>query len=242
MCKRMIFGAMLCAMLALPWAARAAELADEDYVSRYFGTSIVFITAQQLIDVNQGYWGSLLPQEFMYSQGTLIDLVNNVRRTADRSDLLNPADYPIAVGGEVKRDDGKWEYSIDFRGCTPSEAQLVLDGVKFTGALGDCEREVRPLRVGYFYAQSQDFQGVDLVMQGVTATLTPEMPLKDMITAINEALLAKYGENCKADIYFSGNDSVTSGKAMYVNVTVYLDGAEKQFNYYGGEGEGRGAC
>jgi hypothetical protein len=238
--KHVCMAALVLAFCVLPLLARAAEIADGDYVSRYFGTSVFFITQKQLIDPNQGYWGNLLPQEFMYSQGTLIEVINKARRDAGRTDLLNPADYPIAAGMETKRKDGKWEYNIDFRGCTPSEAQLVLDTLKFTGVLGDCVHETRPLCVGYFNAQSQDLQGIELKMQDTSVKLTPDMSLSESIEAIRAALQAKFGDNCKVDIYFSANDAVNSGKATYVNVTVYLDGAEKQFNY--GEGSERGVC
>ena len=216
------------------FTALADELADQDYVDSYFGTSVVFITGNQLVDPMQGYWGNLLPQEFMYSQGTLIKIINDVRQAAGNGDLLKPADYPIGVGAETKLEDGRWEYSIEFRGCTPSESQLVLDSVTLSGVLADCEREFRPLCVGYFYADAQNLGSIDLVMQDATATLTPDMTLADMLSEIKAVLQAKYGDNCQADIYISANDAITGGKAMYVNVTVYLDGAEKQFQYYGG--------
>ena len=219
-------------LLAIPCLASASELSDEDYVTRYFGTSVVFITAKQLVDARQGYWGEKLPQEFMYSQGVLIERINEARRQAGRTDLLNPAEYPIGAGMEFKRDDGRWEYNIDFRGCRPSEVQVVLDSVEFTGMLSDCEMEIRPLCVGYLAASSKGLSSVELKLSKVTVTLTPDMTMKEMLAVVKDAINEQYGDNNKADIYISLNDTVTGGdQSFYVNVSVYLDGAEKQYTY-----------
>ncbi len=224
---------LLLILAAQPFLGRAADLSDEDYVNHYFGTSVIFITGKQLVDPAQNYWGNLLPQEFMYSQGTLVEIINKARREAGNPVLLKPADYPIAVGMETKREDGRWEYAIDFHNCTPAETQLVLDSVSITGALADCERETRPLCVGFFYAQAQSLSAVDLELGSTTVTLTPDLSLTEMIGKINEALAARFGDTCKADIFLSANDAIYGGKAISVNVTVYLDGAEAQFNFRG---------
>lgn len=223
---------MLVLLLSIaPGLALAQDLTDADYVDYYFGTQVVLITSAPVSDRNMSYWGELLPEEYMYGQAALVDVINAQRQAEGRDDLLDVSQYPIAIGGDKQLEGGGWEYYLEFRDCTPSEAQLVLDAFGLGPAFASAEVIFRPIKVAYFSAYASEIEAISLELPGGVVLFDPATPVTQYFTDIDAVLDARYGANYKAEVYYSVGKSLMGPNSANISVTVYLDGAEAEMGY-----------
>lgn len=225
---------LILVLFAVPAMALADDLTESDYVDYYFGTDVVLKTPTQVTDRSQTYWGDLLPQEYMYGQAALVDVINQAREDAGRDDLLDVALYPISIGNDRQAEGGGWEYFIEFRDCTPTEAKLVLDKFGLGDAFADAEITYEPVKIAYFSNYISDIGIISLELPGGVVQLDPDAPVSQYFDDIDKVLRAKYGDKFKTEIYYSVGSSVVAEDSTSISVTVYLDGAEQSmgFGYY----------
>jgi hypothetical protein len=211
----------------LPVLAQAQDLEDSDYVDYYFGTQVVLTMATPVNDRTRVYWGDMLPQEYTYGQISLVEVINDQRRADGRDDLLNISNYPIVVSSDRQLEDGSWAYYIEFHGCTPSEAQLVLDKFGVGDSFADAAVSFEPVKIAYYSNYISSIGLMALELPGGTVEFDPADPIEQYFDDIEAALAAKYGDSFAAEIYFSVGKSVLGPDSTSVSVSVYLDGAEE---------------
>lgn len=235
--KRLMFTTLL-ALLAM--TAVMARPADADEADMYvFGTKFVLTSPRQLVDPNTGWWADLLPTEYSYSIGTIVSAVNEARKARGVSEMIDVKTYPVSVGGEMPA--GKdYEYNIDFMRMTPEDVQVVLEKFPLTGKLSDLPHELRPIGVGYFYANTTQPGGsLALDLAGQKLAISPDASFTSVQQMVADALAARFAGRAKFDLSLNRYTAATGTNSFDVNVTVYLDGAENNPGYaapYDGEG------
>jgi hypothetical protein len=184
--------------------AMAQDMADEDYVSKYFGSSLIIFSATQLADPAVGWWGDKLPESLRYDNGYLAGMINARRIQNGVTPLLEPTGYNIAAGYEMTVDGG-FEYNIDFIGIRPSEAELVL--TSFGGAsaiLPGTSTSWRPLRTRNFSTYSYDSTQPLVLNLGVASlTVNPTSGLSSLRGQVEQVLRQHYGPTITFDLYYS---------------------------------------
>jgi len=192
---------VIAAAILLP--ALASALSDEEYTSKFFGTTAVLKTAKQIVDPNTAWWGEKMPQQLNDSSYVLG--VVNAHRTAANQPLLPVGDESVVMFGSETPVAGGFEYTVDFTGLVPSEVQLVLD------TLGGLEKVVptaalsfRPLNRRSFYVSATSPDGdIVLPLDGEELHVSMGMSMSDLRDKLQSLLGKRYGPGLKLDIYFS---------------------------------------
>jgi hypothetical protein len=209
---------MLCALPAL-----AEEIADEDYVNHYFGTTLVFTSPGQYVDPAVAWWGDSLPEMLRYDNGYLAGMINAWRMQNNITPLLEPTGYNIAAGYEMQVEGG-YEYNIDFIGIRPSEVELVLQS--FGGAeavMPGTTISWRPLRQRSYSAySSQPGESLVLDFGPSSVTISPSSNLGSIQKQIEQLLREYYGPTVVFDLYYSqySNRDGTAGSDISVYVEI----------------------
>jgi len=131
---RLVFLLLLFPCLA--FAAQTEEmepyipLDDGSYVVDYFGTQLVVFMTERMIADDTEWWPDRLPEDLLYEQPAMIELVNE-HRASTGVPLLDPEGWYIESGWEEETDGG-WQYDISFYAMRPSEVMLLLE--EFGGA------------------------------------------------------------------------------------------------------------
>lgn len=235
-----LFTLALMLALAAFRPALADELADNDYLTKAFGTTAVFATSTQLADPSVGWWGDKLPQELSSNPGYLIGVVNSRRMDKGFKPLLNPNDYLISVGYEEPAENGGFTYFIDFAGMRPSEVEQIF------ALLGGKDKIVpgstvsyRPLTTRSIYATADPSGNVSLAIGDQTVNFKVGTSISDVRSQVAAALKKLLGADAPFDLYcnqYSYNDGTMGGDA-----SVYVDLSGKTLyngSYDGEEGEG----
>jgi hypothetical protein len=218
-------------LFALPGLAAA----QNDYV---FGTSLVLISPRQLTDPNSGWWADALPMEYNSAQGTIVKAINAARQARGVTEMIDWKTYPIQLGGENVV-NGQYEYNIDFQRMTPEDIEVALAQFPFEGALSDLQHEIRPLRMGYFNADSMQpgVTTLNLDLLGTRLTFTTSEGFAAARDKVAAVLADKFSGRAKFDMSWNCFTSAqATGDSFNIYITVYLDGAEKNISQGDGEG------
>jgi hypothetical protein len=227
----------LLAAIALSSAAIGAEMSDEDYVTKAFGCTAVFVTANQLVDPNSGgWWGDKLPPELNSNSGYLIGVVNAQRMSKNIKPLLDPNEYLISVGYEEQTASG-WTYFIDFSGMRKSEVLAILELLGGPGkVLPGSELSFRPLSTRSFYSSAVNGT-VTLALAGQQVSFSVSAPVSEIRQKVAAAFRSGFGADVPFDLYvsqYSYNNGTIGG-----DVSVYADTTGNSLAMsgdYGGEG------
>jgi hypothetical protein len=236
---RIVHATLFAALLALAIASAgfAAEMSDEDYVTKAFGTTAVFTSSTQLVDPNSGgWWGEKLPAELSSNTGYLIGVVNAQRMSKNIKPLLDPNEYLISVGYEEQTESG-WTYFIDFSGMRKSEVTAIIELLGGPAKLlPNTTLSFRPLSTRSYYASAVDGT-VTLALQGQTVSFSVSSPLSEIRQKVAAGFRSGFGADVPFDIYvsqYSYNNGTIGG-----DVSIYADTTGKTLALsgdYSGEG------
>lgn len=219
----------LAVMLAGFTAAPAA--ADEEQDNTYvFGTTLVLHSPRQLADPAKAWWGDLLPTAYRYSIGSIVDAVNAARMARGETVMVDVSTYPINIGGEFSSNGG-WEYRIDFQKMYPADVEVVLTQFPMTGIFADLKRELRPVRIGYFWGNDPEGEQVTIALPGMDFVVNPEEGFSLIKERLAELLSAQFGGRARFDLGLNRYSAAMGHESLDVNITIYLDGAESDVNY-----------
>jgi hypothetical protein len=226
--------ALLCILSLMAGMIQPAVADSEADPAYVFGTTLVLHSTRQLADPNKTWWGDLLPMEYRFSIGSIVDAVNKARALRGQTVMVDVTTYPINVGGEFSVDGG-WEYTIDFQKMFPQDVEVVLEKFPLTGVFADLKRDVRPVRVGYFWANNQLGEEVKLELPGFDLVVSPDEGFGVVRERIAELLTAQFAGRAKFDLSMNRYSAASGYQSFDVSITVYLDGAESDM-MYGTEG------
>lgn len=216
--RRLLLGLMLA--LAICPQVFAADLSDDDYVGKFFGTTALFTVQKQLANPETEWWGDKLPAQLMNGAAYLAGLVNAKRMDSNYKPLLNPQDALVIVGWEEKIEGG-YQYTIDFAGLRPSEVQMVVDN------MGGVEKIIpgamlsfRPLNRTSYYLSAGLSEPIKLAVAGEELSFDTAMPIETIHAKLSGILKGKFGESVVFDLY----------RALYINrdssgqdITLYIE-------------------
>ncbi len=224
-----LFAILLGLYLAAPHAQAAWDLGgmtDEQYVSDYFGTTLLMVTSSQVVDPNVSYWTDKLPTEFINSPDYLVGVIN-AQRLSKNQTLLDAMSYPIAVGWETPLEDGRFQYHIDFTGIRPSEVEAI---VKLLGGEGKilpgASFSIKPLSSGYFYGYATGSSNVTMAMGSQSITVNVAQSIDAVRKQIADILKSRFGKDVNFSLSISQDynyDNVGTVNAN-VSLSVNLDG------------------
>ncbi|MCC7479237.1 hypothetical protein IT575_12365 [bacterium] len=215
-------------MMAAPASAAwdTGGLSDEQFVSDYFGTTLLMVTSAPVVDVNVGYWTDKLPQEFINTPDYLVGVIN-AQRLSKNQTLLDALTYPIALGWETPLENGSFQYHIDFNGCRPSEVEAV---VKLLGGEGKilpgAKFSVKPLSYGYFYGYATGGSNVTFAMGSQQVTVNVAQSIDAVRKQIGDILKARFGKEVNFSMSISQDYNYDNVGTVNANVSlnVNLDG------------------
>jgi hypothetical protein len=230
------WGALLAsvAILFLSVPAQAAwdlgGASDEQYVTNFFGTTLLMVTSAPVVDPNTSYWADLLPTELMSNQDYLIGFIN-AQRVSGGKTLLDAATYPIAIGWETPLQDGRYQYHIDFTGIRPSEVEAI---VKLVGGeaklLPGAQVSVKPLTSGYFSGYSTGSSVVTMTLGSEELSLDAAQPMAAAREKVNALLKRRFGYevpftlSLTQDYNYDGAGTVNGSAYLSVNLDVPASG------------------
>lgn len=221
--SKMLLG-LLC-LLALSATAFAADLSDDDYVTKFFGTTALFTTPHQLANPETEWWGDKMPQQLTGGAAYIAGLVNARRMDAGITPLLNPQDALVVLIGEDPVEGG-FQYSIDFAGMRPSEVQLVVDNLGGTEKLiPGSKLTFRPLNRSSIFLSGKLGDTLKVVIGGEELELAPAMTTEAFHGKVAEVLKRKYGETVVFDLYrdfYINRDSSGQDISIYIEVPTDL--------------------
>jgi hypothetical protein len=238
--KRMTFTASAAVLLLAAVLFTAGPASAEEADMYVFGTKLVLTSPRQLMDPNSGWWADLLPTEYSYSIGSIVAAVNAAREARGVTEKIDVKTYPISIGGETPVSGG-YEYNIDFARMTPADVDVVLAQFPLTGKLSDLPRDIRPIGIGYFYANTTEPNGtLALALAGSNVSIDAGHSFNTVHDMIAQVLQQRFGDRAKFDLSLNRYSSAMGTSSFDVNVTVYLDGAEQSPQYMPMESEGEG--
>ena len=138
-------------LLAFPAAAQDNGLPDNDYVTDYFGTTLLIVSSSPLAADTTGWWTDELPEDLIYGYGFIAGVINGHRSSMDDPNLISSEDTIVITGWEEEVPGG-FQYKIDFLGLRRSEVELLLDALGgIDSILPDEEVSFIPLRNRSFF-------------------------------------------------------------------------------------------
>jgi len=216
--SRMLIGLLIALAASAP--VFAAELSDDDYVTKYFGATALFTTPHQLANPETEWWGDKLPEQLTNGAAYVAGLVNARRMDSGYKPLLNPQDALVVLMGEDPVEGG-FQYSIDFPGLRPSEIQLVVDN------MGGVEKLVpgakltfRPLNRSSIFLNGKLDETLRVVIAGEELDLPPAMTMEDFHAKVDELLKRKYGEAVVFDLF---RDFYINRDASGQDISIYIE-------------------
>lgn len=181
-----------------------AQLEDNDYVTKFFGTTAAFAFDKQL-PPDSGWWGDLLPAELTTDNSPIIKIVNDLRTKNKVQPLLGADEFVFLWGQEGTDADGKYYYTIDFQGLRPSEVTFVLDaygGVK--KLVPGSTMTFWPLNKRNFYFTTLDpSEPISCFFGGTELSIKPEQTVAAVKQQVQQVLSAKFGTEMALDIFLS---------------------------------------
>ena len=216
--KRLLLLLGAVAVLNMAGAARA----QEDPREFLLGTQLILKSTSQLTDPNTGWWAELLPMEFNYAQGTIIKVVNAARQARGETDLIDYRSYPIAIGGEMQV-GASYEYNIDFNRMRPADVEVILQNFPLEGPLSDLQTELRPVKMGWFNANSQTGSAT-LTIFGESETFTRDDSFNTAQAKAASLLQRAFGRPVDFDMSFSNYYSLNGYNSTDISLTIYLEG------------------
>jgi hypothetical protein len=211
------------AALLLPGMLKAAELADNEYVTRYFGTVARFTTPTQASGTS-GWWGDSVPQELSYNYSYLAGVVNTRRMDKGITPLLNPNEALVTLGEEVNN-GSSWTYSIEFVDMRPSEVGAIIE------MLGGASRIVPgstvsydTLRRRYLYASAGPDGTATMNIGGREIRINLTGNGADARGQLDAALTAAFGAAVPYEMYLSTYKYFDGTTGADLSLTVDMDG------------------
>jgi hypothetical protein len=205
---RVVF--LLLLIPCLTFAAQADEtepyipLDDESYVVDYFGTQLIVFMTERMIADDTEWWPDKLPEDLLYDQPAMIELVN-AQRAETGTPLLDPEGWYIESGWEEETDGG-WQYDISFYGMRPSEVMLLL--TEFGGAdtlfpggqfsYLPCMRRMFNSRIA---GLNQDYV---FVLAEQEYRFDPHKGIDELHTDVKQAFAEAYGQDVSVDLSVYG--------------------------------------
>jgi hypothetical protein len=203
---------------------------DEDYVSNYFGTTLLLITNAPVVDSNTSYWTELLPSELQLNQEYLVGFIN-AQRVGKGTPLLDAASYPIALGWETLLEDGRYQYHIDFTGIRPSEVEALVTLVGGSDKLlPGATLSIKPLSSGYFYGYASGTSIVTFMVGSQELSLDTAQSIAAAREEVAALLLQRFGHavpfslSLTQDYNSDGAGSVNASASLSVNLEPAYDG------------------
>lgn len=196
-----IFLAALAGIALAQDAGPYEGLADDAYVTEYFGTTLVATLAEQLSEDPMEWWGNMLPEALFYDQATLIEAVNDHRGETGNIELDTDG-WLIEIGDETETADG-WEYTIRFFAMRPSEVALILDELGGAEALlPGGQYTFMPCLQRNFFADTGSLDEM-LVLQLAEQpySFDPRLTIDEIYEELELALLDAYGQDVYFDLY-----------------------------------------
>ncbi|MDQ3022892.1 MAG: hypothetical protein M3R04_00700, partial [bacterium] len=193
------------ALLLLAQAATfAAELSDEEYVTRAFGTVAVLHSPRQIVDPNLNWWGEKAAPE-LGNPAYLTGIINSRRMDKGITPLLDPNDGGTVVMETEETDAAGFRYLVSFAGMRPSEVQALVEVLGGAARMlpGATSISYEPLERRYIYASSYD--GAPLVLQiGATRIERPaSADFDEMRSAVDGVLRGMFGKAVPYDFTMS---------------------------------------
>jgi len=177
---------------------------DESYVTDYFGTQLIVFMTERMIADDTEWWPDKLPEDLLYDQPAMIELVNELR-AATGVPLLDPEGWYIESGWEEETDGG-WQYDISFYGMRPSEAMLLLD--EFGGAAAlfpagqfsylPCRHRMFNSRIG---GLDQDYV---FMLAEQEYRFDPQKGIDQLHAEVKQAFAEAYGQKVAVDLSVYG--------------------------------------
>ncbi len=194
----------LLALLVLLATPALAQLEDDDYVSKFFGTSAAFAVDKQLAP-ESGWWGDLLPQALTMDNALIISTVNALRTAGNVTPLLGQDEYVMLWGQEGINTDGKYYYTLDFQGLRPSEVQAVfmaLGGVE--QALPGAVLNFWPMnKRNYYFSALSLGQEIQCFINGEEMQVAPGASVTDVKQDLVQLFLKLYSVEVNLDVYLN---------------------------------------
>jgi len=179
-------------------------LEDDSYVTDYFGTQLVVFMTERMIADDTEWWPDKLPEDLLYDQPAMIELVNE-RRAEAGVPLLDPEGWYIESGWEEETDGG-WQYDISFYGMRPSEAMLLLN--EFGGAdtlFPGGQFSYLPCRHCIFNSRiaglAQDYV---LMLAEKEYRFDPHKGIEELHAEVKQAFAEAYGQDVAVDLSIYG--------------------------------------
>lgn len=177
---------------------------DESYVTEYFGTQLVVFMTDRLIASDDDWWPDELPEDLLYDQYSMVELVNE-QRSQSGALLLDPDGWYIETGWEEETDGG-WQYDINFYGMRPSEVQMLLD--EFGGAttlFPDGQISYMPCLRRMFDARISSLdEDYVLVLAETEYRFDPRKGIDVLHAEVRQAFAEAYGEDVTVDLSVYG--------------------------------------
>lgn len=210
---------------ALCTAAFAAQLSDDDYVTKFFGTTALFSVSQKLTTSDTEWWGDKLPATLTGDSSYIAGLVNAARLGKKVTPLLNPNEPLVTIGWEEAQGTG-FVYTVDFSGMRPSEVGAVIDSLGGAAkVLPGATLGFRPLNKRGFYASAGLDEALKLDISGTVVEIPAAMQVKEAHAKVREVLVKLYGAAVVFDLYrdyYMNRDNSGQDVNIYVEIPTEL--------------------
>jgi hypothetical protein len=216
---RMLLALCLLALLPAPaWA----QLADDGYVTQYFGTTAALAVDKPLPPL-ESFWMQL-PQALTQDSSLLVHTVNALRQAKGVQPLLGGDEHVMTTGQDGKNAaDGKYYYTLDFDGLRPSEVQAVIDALGgvdklFPGA----KLSFWPINRQSFSASAEPGQALALIIGGEELRIDPATPVTTVRQQVAGVLKRLYGGSVEFNLYMNQDalQDGTSGCSVGADVQI----------------------
>lgn len=200
-----------------------AELSDEDYTARYFGTKALLHSEEQIYNPDEmGWWTDKLPEQLTYDSAYLAGLVNAGRIARGDQQLLDPNEYVVMPGSENFM-GSYYEYDISFLGMRPSEVELIFESLGgLEQILPGATLEFVPLKTRDYYFYSQD-PGNNVIIKVGSESLdvSIDMSAHEIHDQLVRMFSAEYDNELNIDLYYSQQIS-SYRQGVDISITVTL--------------------
>jgi hypothetical protein len=200
-----------------------AELSDEDYTARYFGTRALLHTQEQIYNPEEmGWWTDRLPEQLTYDTAYLAGLVNAGRLASGDQHLLDPSEYVVMPGSENFL-GSYYEYDISFLDIRPSEVEMIFESLGgLEQILPGATLEFAPLKMRDYYYYSQD-PGNNVIIKVGSESLdvSIDMSAHEIHDELVRMFRATYDRELNIDLYYSQQIS-SYRQGVDISITVTL--------------------
>lgn len=213
---------VLALLLALTSPA-LAQLKDDDYVTKFIGTTAAF-AFDKLPHFGDVVWGDSVPAELTTGGAIVLKIVNELRTKNKVQPLLDPAGFVSGWGQQGVGADGKYYLTLDFPGQRPSEVAAVLD--YFGGAqqiLPGATLSFWPLnKRDYYFSRFTPGEPISCLIGGTKLSIDPEQTLTAIRQQVLSALQAQFGPEIMLDVYYYQSLGADGGRRADLSVTAII--------------------